>query len=160
MLDGGADSHQYQQSTLPAMREADPAASLPKRIHFRSLGRVLSMLIVVVAVVCAALAQHRSDVHELPVWLIPVTLAAILAAVLAFPAPFALVGAPPVPILSEGRRPVIGGAILGGFALVACLVWSTESFAEFNQYFHTASTYAALFWVAGLVLGFIWTVPA
>jgi hypothetical protein len=153
VLDGGTDSHQYQESASPAMREAVPTASMPVRVHVRSVGGVPSMLIVVVAVVCAALAQHRGDVHQLPLWLIPVTLAAIVAAALAFPAPFALVGVPPLPGLSEGRRPVIGGAILGGFALVACLVWATEPFAEFNQYFHTASTYAALFWVAGLLLG-------
>ncbi|MGH2389207.1 MAG: hypothetical protein ACRDIE_13465, partial [Chloroflexota bacterium] len=111
------------------------------------------MLMVVVAIVCAALAQHRGDVSQLPLWVVPVTLAAIVAAALAFPSPFALGRASPFPALSEGRRPAIGGAILGGCALLACLIWSSEPFAEFNRYFHTASTYAALLWLGGLLLG-------
>jgi 4-amino-4-deoxy-L-arabinose transferase-like glycosyltransferase len=137
------------------MHEAVPSASIPARARRGLPGGLLRIAVILVAVACAGIAQHAGADNHLPWWLIPASLGSIVLAALAIPGPFAApaesLRTPP----GEGLRLEIGGAILCGSALIACAVWFTEPFTTLTRYVHTGSTYAALVWLFGIIVGLI-----
>jgi hypothetical protein len=143
----------HEKKTPHIMHEAVPLVPIPTQSRRELSVSLLRIAVILLAVVCAGIAQHGGASDDLPWWLIPASLGSIILAALVIPSPFAGGVEPLLSPPNEDRRLEIGAAVLCGSALLACAVWFTEPFATLHRYIHTASTYAALVWLCGIVVG-------
>ncbi len=135
------------------MYEAVPRAPSPAPARRGFPVTPLRIVVVILAVACAGIAQHAGPNNDLPWWLIPASFGSIVLAALVIPSPFGDVVEPVHAPTDANFRLEIGSAIICGATLIAIAVWLTEPFATLNRYIHTASTYAALIWLGGIVVG-------
>ena len=126
------------------------------------------LLLALLAVLCAWLAQHPGDPDAVPDWVIAVSLLAILGGALAFPDP--RVAAIPGPKSHSAdpqhgaERDSPGSILLLGLLLTlpaagAALVWLQEPFATYHAFVNGSSTTAAYIWLGGIALGLILALP-
>ncbi|MGH2410899.1 MAG: ArnT family glycosyltransferase, partial [Chloroflexota bacterium] len=128
----------------------EPAAT---RSRTTAIRRAVLVEVAIVAVICAALAQHQSIPSNIPIWVVLASVAAIVGGAIAFPIPLAPAALPGALPLLGSRQLIPGTLVWLASALVACAIWSTEPFAQMQEFVHPASTFAAVLWIAGMLLG-------
>jgi len=127
----------------------EPATARARAASKRSAGLGL---VAVAAIACAALAQHQSMPSDIPVWVVLASIAAIVGAAVAIPSPLTTALPKALPLLGS-RHLLAGTLVLVASAAAACTIWSTEPFAAMQEFVHPESTYAALLWIAGMIVG-------
>jgi 4-amino-4-deoxy-L-arabinose transferase-like glycosyltransferase len=135
----------------------ESAAPTPRSAVSR---RAVLGVVALAAVICAALAQHQSVPSDIPIWVVLVSVAAIVGGAVAFPNPLAPAALPGTLPLLGSRQLIPGTLVLVASALAACAIWSREPFARMQEFVNPQSTYAAALWVAGMLLGLALLWPA
>lgn len=130
------------------------------RTILRPRGYILLFLI---GVSCALLAQHQASLASLPMWVLAATIAAVGTALFMCrrPLPIDLTWSrpstdpPPTPIRSPAMDTAAG--ILGGSAALAALLWSIGAYSYQGHVFTSnLSTWACVVWAGGLATALLW----
>src|SRR5579862_7638273 len=96
------------------------------------------------AIICAFLAEHPSDPMQVPVWVVAVSLLAIIGAAIAMPDPFPA-KTRHVECVEEDRRTIVlGSAALILPTVIAVFVWLQEPFQDNHLFINASSSWAAV----------------
>jgi hypothetical protein len=150
------------------MEIVTPTAPAKPTLPMHWLRRTLLIGLGVVGAICALATtwwasvgwwgrQQPVGTHDIPAWVIVLTLIAILAAALALPHPARPVQKALVKAAREGHlMPWLCAALLALPTLVAVLHWHTDSLSPPVYAFTKAtSSWAALLWVTGMITALI-----